>query len=71
LAITSGGLSLPQPELANRTCSSASQILHSASKIGFDIGKNTFHLVGLDKRGTSVTLSPFVLATTHLARSVH
>jgi len=29
-----------------------------AATIGLDIGKNTFHLVGLDKRGVTTRLTP-------------
>jgi hypothetical protein len=35
----------------------ASASSHTIATIGIDIGKNTFHLVGLDERGAIVLLS--------------
>src|SRR6516162_6284500 len=52
------GLKLPSSR-AGRHQSSRSSVMHTHQKssdpvatIGIDIGKNTFHLVGFDKRGT-------------------
>jgi hypothetical protein len=33
-------------------------ILATINTIGIDVGKNTFHLVGLDKRGARPPLTP-------------
>ena len=54
----SAGLWLGGAKLKEHVMRTSQKTPESISTIGIDVGKNTFHLVGLDKRG-AIVLQPY------------